>query len=486
MYRPIPYTIGLPASVTTKAVLVYFILLGGVSLIFTNYVLSWYWWAFGIVGVVAFFYLGKDASRKWSNCSTKKFEQRVFITTWLIRSIYVIVAYLFFMNMTGIPHEINAGDAKFYSDAGIYGAHLLREGNFFHLYPMLNDWCNGHLMFSDCGAPIFWSIMYLITNDNILLARILQCFLSAGMCIFMYRLATRNFGEETGRLTAVMCMLMPNFFFYCATSLKETCMLFLIALFVERADLVLRDRHATVLTTVLMLSSALILFAFRTALGGVLLVSLFVALILSSTKVVGWGKRILISLCAIAFLAITFNNEIEQELQSLTNRDLLSNQQSANEDRSKRTDGKGNSFAVYATATVMAPLIFTVPFPTFVEVPYAETQIMNNAGNYVKNVTSFFTILAMFVLLLSGDWRKHVLPICVVVGYLFVLVMSSFAHSERFHIPSLPFELMFAAYMMTKFREKKKYERWFLYWMVLVLVAGFGWNWIKLSGRGYL
>lgn len=479
-------SIGMPSSIANKSIILYFILLIGNSIVFSSHALSWYWWLFGIAGVIGFFYFGPYCSQHWSFLPYKRFEQKVFITAFITHAIFVTIAYFFFLSMTGKPHEFNVGDAQFYSDAGMYGAHLLREGYFFHLYHMLNDWCDGHLMFSDCGAPIFWSIVYLITNDSILFGRILQCLLNAGLCVLMYRLAARNFGEEVGRLTAIMCMLMPNFFFYCATSLKETCMIFLVALFVERADVVLRDRHATVLTIILMLSSALILFAFRTALGGVLFVSLFVALILSSTKVVGWGKRILIGLCAVTFLAITFNNEIEQELQSLANRDLLTGQQAANDDRAVRTKGKGNSFAVYATAAVMAPMIFTVPFPTLVEVPFSETQIMSHAGNYVKNITSFFTILAMFVLLISGNWRKHVLPICVVVGYLFVLVMSSFAHSERFHIPSLPFELMFAAYIIAQLREKKKYERWFFLWLILIAVVGFGWNWIKLSGRGYV
>lgn len=486
MYNRFPHTFGMPSSIMTKALVVYFLLLCGVSVIYNDYVLSWYWMAFGIAGVVGFFYFGKNLSYKWSFCPPKKFEQRIFFITWILRAIFVVITYFFYLDMTGKPHEFNVADAEFYSDAGLYGAQLLRDGNFFQLYPLLNDWCDGKLMFSDCGAPIFWSFVYLLTNDSILLARILQCALSAGMCVLMYRLATRNFGEQVGRLTAIMCMLMPNFFFYCTSSLKETCMLFLIVLFVERADLVLRDRKTTPLTTILMLFSALSLFAFRAALGGVALIALLVALILSSQRVVGWGKRILISVCAVAFLAFTFTNEIEQELQSLTNTDLLSNQQAANAERAVRKNGAGNKFAVYATATVMAPLIFTVPFPTLVEVPTAEVQIMSHAGNYVKNVTSFFTILAFFLLLFSGDWREHVLPICVVCGYLFVLVMSSFAHSERFHIPSLPFELMFAAYMISRFREKKKYERWFLYWMVLVFIGGFVWNWIKLYGRGYV
>ena len=59
--------------------------------------------------------------------------------------------------------------------------------------------------------------------------------------------------------------------------------------------------------------------------------------------------------------------------------------------------------------------------------------------------------MALFVLLLSGRWRKHVLIGAILVGYLVVLVFSNYAQSERFHLPILPLHLMFAAYGIAVF-----------------------------------
>ena len=72
--------------------------------------------------------------------------------------------------------------------------------------------------------------------------------------------------------------------------------------------------------------------------------------------------------------------------------------------------------------------------------------------------------------------------IAFICGYLVVIAMSSFAHSERFHLPALPFALILAAYGISEFKNKDKL--YFNLWLVLIFVAMVGWNWFKLAGRG--
>ena len=57
--------------------------------------------------------------------------------------------------------------------------------------------------------------------------------------------------------------------------------------------------------------------------------------------------------------------------------------------------GLGNSLAKYTGAAVFAPLIFTIPFPTMVDVGSQEDMRLIHGGNFVKNVTSGFVILAI-------------------------------------------------------------------------------------------
>ena len=161
-----------------------------------------------------------------------------------------------------------------------------------------------------------------------------------------------------------------------------------------------------------------------------------------------------------------------------------STQQSNMEWRSIRSGG--NKFAKYAGATIFAPMIFTIPFPTMTETPGQENQKMIHGGNFVKNIVSYFTIMALLILLVTGNWRKHVLPIAVLCGYLVVLVFSSFAQSERFHLPILPLTLMFAALGISLMKENPWVRKYFSYWRVLMFLAAVAWNWFKLAGRGMI
>ena len=111
-------------------------------------------------------------------------------------------------------------------------------------------------------------------------------------------------------------------------------------------------------------------------------------------------------------------------------------------------------------------------------------QQLLHGGNFTKNILSFFTIFAMVLLLISGKWRDHLLPLSFMLGYIVVLVVSAFAQSERFHQPVMPFEMLFAAYGLSIVVSNKKYKRWFGYWCGVMLIAAIAWNWFKLAGRG--
>ena len=127
-------------------------------------------------------------------------------------------------------------------------------------------------------------------------------------------------------------------------------------------------------------------------------------------------------------------------------------------------------------------MIFTLPFSSMVYITTQENQMMLNGGNFIKNILSGFTIFALFILLFRREWRQHVLPLAVMCGYLFVLVFSNFAHSERFHFPVLGFELLFAAYGVSQMTNRHK--RWYSIWLVVVSLIIFGWALVKLRGRG--
>ena len=262
-------------------------------------------------------------------------------------------------------------------------------------------------------------------------------------------------------------------------------MVFLAMLFVERGDWLLRQPKLKLMPTVAVMLIPMALFMIRTALAATLVMALFCALLLTTGRVSGIGKRIVLSIAAGVFVLVMMltSTSVGSEVKEMWQKGG-SEQQSNMEWRSQRAHG--NSFAKYAGAAVFAPMIFTIPFPTMNEIEGQENQMMIHGGNFIKNIMSYFTIMALIIMLFSGAWRKHVLPIAVLCGYLVVLVFSSFAQSERFHQPILPLTMMFAAVGVSLIKENPWIKTYFNYWCVLIFIAAIAWNWFKLAGRGMI
>ena len=477
----------IPNTITNTAIITYFAAIFGCTLLYSGHMLNWKWWIFGIVSVVGFFHYANIQSKAWIKLRPISFAKKLFWSAFALRVVWVLVSYLLYNNWTGTPFSINAGDELFYDEIGRYGASLIRDGDW-NIYNKIISY-SGDIAFSDMGYPIYLSIVYWIFGDSILIARIIKAILSAWTAVLIYKVASRNFGETTGRMAGIFCMLMPNLIYYCSFQLKEIEMVFLAMLFVERADALLRKGKLTFFPTFTVMLIPLALFMIRTALAATLVLAFFCTLLFTTGRVVGWGKRIALFLAAGVFVIIMFltSSGIGQEVTAMWER-RGSEQQANMEWRSVRDVGKGmtQKFAKYAGAAVFAPMIFTIPFPTMNDIPGHENQMMIHGGNFVKNITSYFTIMALFVLLFSGKWRRYVLPLAVMCGYLVVLVFSNFAQSERFHLPILPLSLMFAAYGISIMKQYPWIKRYFNYWCVLMFIAAVAWNWFKLAGRGMI
>ena len=473
----------MPAKITNAAMLTYGAALVACTVIYKNYMLELRWVLFGLVEVLGFFYFSNYCSKTWANVKPKTFIKNLFWWGSALRVLWVIISYLLYMDWTGTPFSIGASDEIFYDDMGHYGASLLWDGNFAIYSPLVKY--AGTVAFSDMGYPIYISILYHVFFDSILMVRIVKAILSAWTAVLVYKVAARNFGESIGRMAGIFCMLMPNLIYYCSFQLKEVEMVFLAMLFVERADWLLRQPKFKAMQTVAVMLIPLALFTIRTALAATLVAAFFCALLLTTGRVSGFGKRAVLVIVAGIFAATMFltstsiGSEVTQMWQTRG-----SGQQNNMEWRSRRDNG--NAFAKYAGAAVFAPMIFTLPFPTLAETPGQENQKMIHGGNFVKNIMSYFTIMALLVLLFTANWRKHVLPLAVLCGYLLVLVFSSFAQSERFHQPILPLTMMFAALGVSLIKENPWIKTYFSYWCVLMFIAAIAWNWFKLAGRGMI
>lgn len=462
-----------PKYFTSKAISLYLGVLVLCNIIFFSHVLGLIWWVFGLVEVVSFFYFSNQLTRQWADYTEKKFTKNLFQSALILRLVWVIFSYFFYIYLNGKPFEFDTSDAFGYHNEALRIVTMIQNGNILSYMDSMKGY------YSDMGYPFYLGWQYLITGGSILIARIIKATLSATTCVLIYKLATRNFGEETGRMAAIFCMLMPNLIYYTGLHLKETEMLFLTVAFVERADSMFRNKKFNVAEIAPPVLLAASLFLFRTVLGAVAFLAMFTTLVFTSTKILGIGKRIMLSVWMLAVVGYFVGGTISTELESVW-ATRGTNQETSMKMRA--TEKNGNKFAKYATGAIFAPIIFVIPFPTLVETPMQQNQKLINGGNFVKNIMAFFTLFALFWIIKNKKWRDYLLIGSFTIGYLMVISFSAFGQSERFHLPALPFELILAAFGISLITNKeKKYFRW---WMMFLFVAIVAWSWIKLAGRG--
>lgn len=477
-----------PKWLSQYSIAAYILALMVVSFMYYEYSLPWYYLLTGIVSMLVFFLYGGTVVKNtdiWNLRKEKKFEKRIFLIAFIPRLLSMLLIYWIFQANYGDAFGFENADATFYDDLGKFVAGLIEKGNF-HFYDEISQW-SGNEDIADMGYGIYVGAIYWLTGDSIIVVRLIKCLISTLTVLLIYKLAKRNFDIQTARVAAILVALWPNFWFYCGTHLKETEMVFLSVLFVEQAEQMLRSRQFSAWKVIPVLLIGGALFTLRTVLGLVAILAFIFAIVMSSTKVVSLGKRIFVGGMAIVLIALTMGNRLEERAGNLVEQVQSGDQEKNMVWRSERFDEGGNQqkFAKYAGAAVFAPMIFTLPFPTMLR-PYEaqDMQQLLNGGNFIKNVMSAFTILAMVILLMSGRWREHLLPYAFLLGYLVVLAFSTFAQSERFHQPATPFAFMFAAYGLSIAVTKKKYKRWFMYWCIVMFIAAIAWNWFKLAGRG--
>ena len=462
-----------PKYFTNKAILLYFIALLAVTFVFFSRSMNVLWMVFGIVEVAGFFYFSNLLTLRWSKLSDKTFQKRLIYTSAIIRIVWVVFSYFFYMIMTGQPFEFEAADAHFYHNSAIGFSGLFKTGNFGPYFEFVNKG------FSESGYVTYLSIIYLFTGNSILIARLLKVLWSTWTVLLVYKLATRSFGQETGRIAGILTMLMPNLILYCGLHLKEAEMVFLTVAFLERADYLLRSKNFSLKNILVPFLIVLIMFSFRTVLGVTALFSLLTALLFSTKKILGLGQRFIIgfwvAIAVVYFLGGRIATEVEQVVA-----DRTASQRASMEWRAKREGG--NELADRAGAAIFAPAIFIIPIPTMVAVPGQENQQLIHGGNFVKDIMAFFLVVFIIVVVKRNTWRDFSLIESFFIGYLIILAFSAFAQSERFHQPVLPLYMIFAAYGITQVTNStKKYFTWYLVLLFAIIIA---WNWFKLAGRG--
>lgn len=426
----------------------------------------------GAMWVCGFFYFSNDFSTKWQHLTAKQYTAKVVQVGLIIRIIWVTFSYFFYKAETGIPFEFSPGDSIGYHEMGEW----LYRLPFAQIALILFE--SGEVGLSDSGYPLYLTLLYKVIGPNIYITRIIKCFISVATCILLYNLGKRTFGESVGRVVGIFAMLMPNLIIYCGLHLKETEMIFLIVLFLERSDYLIRSKEYHAWTIAIPILLILVMFSFRTVLGAVAALSLVTAIVFTTDKVVGKGKRAMLIGWSVAAFLVLAGGTVQTEVESVW-------QDRGDNVTLKRTQQtmRGNKWARYATGSVMAPMCLFLPYPTMVDVDGQYNQQIMHGGNYVRNFLGVFVLIAIvYAGFVKKNWRNLTLVGSFTIGYLLVISMTGYSNSERFLLPGLPGLLFMAAYGVSLLDAKNiHYVR---YWYVVVVLMSAGWAFFKLGSRG--
>lgn len=461
----------LPKKISNTAIYLYLGALAAVTVFFIRHTMSLAFYIIGIMWVVGFFMLSTYCSAKWQDIPEKKLLKNLFLSALGLRWAWTIFAYIFYLLQTGVPFEFSAGDSVWYYEETMGNVHANISDIWRYLFVDTKT-------ISDSGYIFYLSLLSKITGYSILLPRLVNGLFSAATVLLVFFLAKRNIGEEGGRMAAIFACFMPNLIFYCGLHLKETLMIFLLVAFLERADYLLRSKRYNVFTIAVPILLAVSLFTFRTVLGAAAVFSFATALVFTNTSVVGRGKRIMLIAWGVLAVVTLTGGVISNELQATW--DERGDNQIAKRTHQTR---KGNQWAKYATGTVMAPMMFVMPFPTMVDVDQQYNQQMISGGNYVRNFFGIFVLIAVFsAIFVTKNWRNLSFIGSFAVAYLGIISASGFANSERFLLPALPVLLIMAAYGITMLNAKN--YRFVKMWYYVVPVMAFAWAFFKLGSRG--
>ena len=441
-------------------------------------------WIVASITVVLFFYGSESMSKSLERKKEKTFLKNIFLIGLAMRLIWMLYCYLYFnMEHFGNTNGDNT-DSLWYMSYGDALAKWIGSGFEGSLSDLRKFWMAG---IDDTGYPMWLGILGYITGttEGVFIPMLIKCFFSAYSSISIYNIAKRHYGDGTARMAAIFMCVNPNMIFWCGNMFKEIEMVFLVCVAIDNFDRVLTSGKRFTFKNLLpgFLAATALMF-FRSVLGIVVFLAVFAHIVMASQRVMSTGKKIIAGVLVATVLAASMGDRIRTQSKELLESAQSTERQEKNLNFRASREG-GNSFARYAGTAVFAPLIFTIPFPTFNSAQEGQiAQVQLSGGSYIKNIFSFFVLIVMFMMLISGEWRNHVFILAYTLGYHVVLVMSNFAHSGRFHMPVWPMIMLFAAYGIQIAKSNAKIRKWFPTALVVEVLICIAWNWFKLKGRG--
>ena len=122
----------MPTWISKNPVALYIVALAIVSIMYSAYVMPWYYMLFGVVSVVAFFIYGSTLSKNLAMEKMRKekdFEKKIFLIALVPRVVFMSLIYWIFMTNYGNEFGFENQDAMYYHELGEFVADMIDKGS---------------------------------------------------------------------------------------------------------------------------------------------------------------------------------------------------------------------------------------------------------------------------------------------------------------------------------------------------------------------
>jgi 4-amino-4-deoxy-L-arabinose transferase-like glycosyltransferase len=427
------------------------------------------------LAVVFLFFLGLNYySTQWANRTYVELEKNIFFVSFIVRLIFVGYLYLltYWFSPGSFPFEINAADSWVYHNVTIEMA----DAPIKQWSDIIEKRMKGQ---SDYGYPIYQGFVYSIFGPYTFIIRFLNAIMGSLTVLMIGRIVNLSWGSNHAKMSAIVAMLFPTLIWYCGIQLKETLMVFiLVGLFylIWKARSEVRLKLQVIVICFLL---CFILFFFRTFLAFLVLISLLLFFIPLNQKRLGTGWLISLMLGLYLFYSLGVANNIFND---------VNNQIADSEDFFSRNLENEKSLLgnVKFDQVALAPLIVIgaaiTPFPSYLDTEARQLSIFSRFQNdLVRNMMYFFMYFGLYQVL-KKKFKEYLAIVFFFLAYLGVITSAANSFQARFHMPIIPFAIIFIGVGIAEY--KAKHHRNWLIYLILIFIAQLSWTYFKLNIRG--
>lgn len=447
----------------------------GINIVFFQYFMPPLLLIAGILIILLFFRALHYYTFHWQYLPDNLFYKKIFRYSFLFRLLFVGYMYLLAQYLTGSVFKVP--DAWTYHGVGADLVGHIFSGNFTaileHKMAARSDW----------GYTFYTGLLYTIFGTNTLPVRLLNCLWGSLSVVFLARMAHILYGQRHARLTGIIAMLMPPLLFFGGIQIKETLMIWIVITVFYLAVLIVNRKKIHPVYIAIMVLLAFSLYFFRTFLA--VLVMLSVGVYFSLNMLKNRKNKFFIGFYLILFLSGAFMLTDEFHFREAVVSTYESSGSIGERFLSSKTSMVGNlSYSQALVTPLIAGGSFFTPFPSFLYTEKRQKAVLAHFQNEViRNLLYYFAVLGI-VIAFRKKFRKSALFLSFTIGYIIVLAVAQNAFIDRFHLPAVPFIIIF---MAVGFLESKPVwlKRWNTY-LIIIFMVEVAWNLFKLQIRGLI